>query len=580
MNRTSVSAALVAAALLPTTVEACGGFFCNAATPVNQAAERILFAVDGDSTVMHVQVDYQGPPVDFGWILPVPRGVETALSSEALFQALDTAVGPRFQLNFEFADNCAVPLPSSNGTVGGDTPPTGGDSPPGGGVTVVSRENVGPYDRAILEAENVTSLRVWLDENQFTIPGDFDERLVPYIEAGAVFVVIKLLPGVDTGEIVPLKLTFPGTTPSVPIIPTAVAATPDLGVIVHVLGRNRAIPLNYRHVQINEATIDWMGGGQNYPDVVSQAADEAGGHAFTTDFAGPFGSIGFTLPVVSDGALTDLSAVRDLRALDQHFCNFGFAYGFLGDLDANRIFSSSAEVREYLQTYGACSFGFTGAENQAVDGAALAATVRTEINDVREDLNALFRRQPYLTRLYSTLSPVEMDRDPLFDFNPDLADVPNVRTATARFTCGGDGRPDTQNYEFATSTGVRVQVREGANPMAIRRRDGLTVQQGQMPAAAVVERLSTSGPPEIIQAADLPTGGADAGAGGGGGGPGNFDAGTGFSGGGDTRLVSSGDDDGCSTRPGAAGGALGLVLGVFGAAALGRRRGSRSQSST
>jgi hypothetical protein len=561
---------------LPTTVEACGGFFCNAATPVNQAAERILFAVDGDSTVMHVQVDYQGPPVDFGWILPVPRGVETALSSEALFQALDTAVGPRFQLNFEFADNCAVPLPSSNGAVGGDTPPTGGQTSDGGGVTVVSRENVGPYDRAILEAENVAALRVWLDENQFAIPRDFDERLVPYIEAGAVFVVIKLLPGVDTGEIVPLKLSFPGTTPSVPIVPTAVAATPDLGVIVHVLGRNRAIPLNYRHVQINEATIDWNGGGQNYPDVVSQAADEAGGHAFTTDFAGPLESLAFALPIVPPEVLTELEAVRDLRALDQHLCNFGFAYGFLSDLDANRIFtSSSAELREYFQTYGACSFEFAGVENQPVDGAALAAKVRTEINEVREDLNALFGRQTYLTRLYSTLSPVEMDRDPLFDFNPDLADVANVRTATARVSCGEDGFPDTQNYALITSTGVQVQVREGANPMAIRRRDGLTVQQGEMPAAAVVERLSTSGPPEIIEAADLPTGGTGGtgGGGGGGGGPGTFDAGTGGSGGaGGKGQVSSGDEDGCSTRPGAGGSALGLLLGAFGLTALGRRR--------
>jgi uncharacterized membrane protein YgcG len=576
MNRTSVSAALVAAALLPTTVEACGGFFCNAATPLNQAAERILFAVDGDSTVMHVQVDYQGPPVDFGWILPVPRGVETALSSEALFQALDTAVGPRFLLNFEFDDECEVDFP-----VGGDSPPTGGQTSDGGGVTVVSRENVGPYDRAILEAENVAALRVWLDENQFAIPRDFDERLVPYIEAGAVFVVIKLLPGVDTGEIVPLKLSFPGTTPSVPIVPTAVAATPDLGVIVHVLGRNRAIPLNYRHVQINEATIDWASGGQNYPDVVSQAADEAGGHAFTTDFAGPLEQLRFVLPVVSAEALTELGAVRDLRALDQHLCNFGFEYSRLNDPDASRIFtSSSAEVRAYFQTNGVCSFEFAGVENPPVDGAALADKVRTEINEVRDDLNALFGRQTYLTRLYSTLSPVEMDRDPLFDFNPDLADVPNVRTATARVSCE-DGFADTQNYELITSTGVRVQVRAGANPMTIRRRDGLTVQQGAMPAAAVVERLSTSGPAEIIQAADLPTGGADAGAGGGGGGPGNFDAGTGGSGGGGGKgQVSSGDDDGCSTRPGAGGGALGLVLAAFSLAALSRRRASRSQSST
>ena len=54
---------------------ACGGLFCNAVTPVNQAAERILFAVDGEQVHMHVRITYQGPPTDFGWLLPAPRGV-------------------------------------------------------------------------------------------------------------------------------------------------------------------------------------------------------------------------------------------------------------------------------------------------------------------------------------------------------------------------------------------------------------------------------------------------------------------------------------------------------------------------
>jgi hypothetical protein len=241
-------------------------------------------------------------------------------------------------------------------------------------------------------------------------------------------------------------------------------------------------------------------------------------------------------------------------------------------------------VRDFFQNFGACSFEFSEVENVPVDGAALAAKVRTEMNEVREGINTLFAGQSYLTRLYSTLSPAEMDRDPLFDFNPDLADVPNVRTAAARVSCEA-GFPDTQSYELTTSTGVRVQVSLGNNPMAIRRRDGLTVQQGEMPAAAVIERLSTSGPAEIIEVADLPTGGMGGGEGtvGGnvGGVPETFDAGAGEGGGAaGSGQVASGDDDGCSARPGAGGGPLGLVVGAFGAAALRRRRGSRRQSST
>jgi hypothetical protein len=33
----------------PRTAQACGGFFCSSASPVNQAAERIIFAQNDDS---------------------------------------------------------------------------------------------------------------------------------------------------------------------------------------------------------------------------------------------------------------------------------------------------------------------------------------------------------------------------------------------------------------------------------------------------------------------------------------------------------------------------------------------------
>ena len=72
---------------------ACGGLFCNA-RPVNQAAERILFAVEDDQINMVVQIQYQGPPSDFGWLLPVPADTEYALASEELFVRLDRNCPP------------------------------------------------------------------------------------------------------------------------------------------------------------------------------------------------------------------------------------------------------------------------------------------------------------------------------------------------------------------------------------------------------------------------------------------------------------------------------------------------------
>src|SRR5260221_8789472 len=65
-------AASAVSAFVPATASACGGFFCNAAQPVNQAAEGILFADNDDGTTTAViQIRYQGPSQNFSWLLPL-----------------------------------------------------------------------------------------------------------------------------------------------------------------------------------------------------------------------------------------------------------------------------------------------------------------------------------------------------------------------------------------------------------------------------------------------------------------------------------------------------------------------------
>jgi hypothetical protein len=176
---------------------------------VVQQQESILFAVDGGTTHMHVRIVYAGPPQEFGWLLPVPRGVETTLSSEGILGALDA-----FQATFGIGEwerqvQCEELPPPPEGEPGFDGADAG--APNGGGeIQVLSREPVGPYDRAILDARTVEALRTWLQENGYQIPEGTDDKLRPYIDQGAVFVAIKLLPGEDVGDIVPLHLSFPG----------------------------------------------------------------------------------------------------------------------------------------------------------------------------------------------------------------------------------------------------------------------------------------------------------------------------------------------------------------------------------
>ncbi|MEZ4469494.1 MAG: DUF2330 domain-containing protein [bacterium] len=484
--------ALVLAAALaasPSAALACGGLFCDNSQPVVQAAERILFARDGDRVVMHVRLTWAGPPTDFGWLLPVPADVETSLSSEQLFTALDQAYGPVFQLSTEFID-CDDQFFGGAGGAGGGGGQGGGFADAGAAgpdVNILSREQVGPYDRTILQGETVQDLIEWLTTNGYQVPAGAEETLDPYVQMGAAFVAIKLVPGAGSAEVVPLALTFTAPSPAIPLRPTANAANPDMGIIVHVLGDARAVPVNFRHVVINEGAINWQSGGSNYADVVSQAADEAGGRAFATDFAGR--------QQLAPPAPIPLDRLGDDPSWSTVIENLPFFDADMQRVLATVITSTQPDVtvQELLQ----CPFCWD-AEVATVDGPALIQKIREEINAPREALAGLFEAHPYMTRLYTTMSSAEMDADPIFDTNPDLEDVPNVRTATQYVTCDDTGfRFDEATIE--TASGLRFTLQDGQNPDVIQRQDGETVRGMDVPAAAIIEQALVAGQSRIVE---------------------------------------------------------------------------------
>lgn len=471
----------------PLESQACGGFFCNSSNPVNQSAERILFARRDGQIDMHIQIQYQGPSTDFGWILPTAPGVETELSSEALFAALDRLYAPTFQLRYQYGDNCQVNF--ADFASGSNFDEVTSDPE----VQVISREAIGPYDRAILSAESVEALRTWLDTNQFQIPESLDAAFQPYIDAGAVFVVIKLLPDRDEGDIVPLRLTFPGDRPSIPLLPTAVAATPDMGIIAHILDTARAVPVNYRHVLINEAAIDWLNSGSNYPDVVSQAIDEAGGRAFTTDFAGEHGgALLDPLTPFSEAVLSEIASAQTVGELTS-------AIPDRTNPDFQRVAASLVAIPEDVDPddFFRCASCYYG-DMFSVDGAAVANLLRTEVNPAYENITELLNSLPYLTRLYSTMSPQEMDRDPIFSINPDMEAVSNLHFADVSVTCNEEGNPETN--EITLEDGRRY-IAEEATPIV--RQAGETVRGDNIAAAAVVEQTMEAGQPERIMEANI-----------------------------------------------------------------------------
>ena len=271
--------------------EACGGFFCNN-DPIDQAGEDIVFGVDDTGHVtMHVQIAYTGTAEEFAWIVPVAEEPELLLSTERLFQELAWRTQPRFDLQVVEIDECERGYYGYSDRMGGSAGYSPAASADTGDATVdvVRAQRVGPYDTVVLQAQRAEGLIEWLNDNGYVLPRELTTVLAPYLEEGrdTYFVALKLAKEASVGELTPLALRYAGDMASIPIQLTAVAATDDMRLRTYVLGDHRAVPESYFHVQVNDLVVDWFRGGNNWEQAITVAANEAGGHAFATDYSGP-----------------------------------------------------------------------------------------------------------------------------------------------------------------------------------------------------------------------------------------------------------------------------------------------------
>lgn len=492
MRHAVVFGALVAVGLLSAPrAEACGGFFCSQA-PIDQAGERIVFGVSGNSVEAHIQIQYAGEAEKFAWVVPVQARPELSLGSAQLFTYLDGVTQPRFQLQWEPSCEPLFPGPINAPSVEDSGPPSGSGD---GGVVVVAREDVGPYDAATLTADDAVALRTWLTTNGYDIPEAAGEALSPYVGNGYYFVALKLQQNKDVGDLRPIVLKFAGNRPCVPIRLTAIAARPDMPIIAYVLADKRAIPLNYRHVLINPTRVDWLGGGRNYPMVATEAVDEAGGRAFLTEFAGNATTFAQNF-AQGFGRNYDTQALSGI-AHPVDFTQAMLNQGFLGDSTVQGLLRKYIPMPASLVSRGVQESQFynlmwsyradidSAPGRPAFDAQGFAQELEKQVVVPLKGAVSLLNAHPYLTRLYTTMSAQEMTVDPDFDFNSDAPDVSNVFTARARFqSC----------QEDFSKREVRIELPDGRFFFT---KFNQPITQG--PSAERVEQYSEVGAPAVIQ---------------------------------------------------------------------------------
>ena len=459
---TSTLAAGLAAAMTlaaPRPADACGGTFCDGGPqpmPVDQTGENVLFVVNGQHVEAHIQIQYD-PDTDadqFAWVIPLQALPQFSVGSEPLFQNLLTGSVPSYLLNTqnEFCGSSTDVTSDGSGdftSEGSYDPSTGTDGT--GGPDVILQETVGAFDIVVLQGEDTAGLMQWLGDNGYQQDPDAAPIFDEYLKEGHLFAAFKLTTGAGADQIHPVVLTFDTGEACIPLRLTRIAAQEDMEVRAFFLGNARVAPRSYRHVLINPLKIDWLNLANiaaNYKEVITQAVDalKSDGHGFVTEYAGPSSAV-LPFNLVSSSWYSSPIAAVSVTSVVDILEDQGIMACYGGD--TCQYFHPLIEglLHEYVPipdgvTEGAfysCLTCFEGLIDQAAwDGPAMAAAYQERIIAPGQHAVDLLNTWPYLTRMYTTISPGEMTVDPFFHENQQLGDVMNVQVASSRVLCNGN----------------------------------------------------------------------------------------------------------------------------------------------
>jgi hypothetical protein len=275
------------------------------------------------------------------------------------------------------------------------------------------------------------------------------------------------------------------------------------------LGAGRAIPRNYYHTVINDAKLDWINGSQNYNDVIIAATAEAPDkHSFVTEYAGAATPMRNVLNSPNRfGVQSDLAAT----ATDLDFVNYVLGHGFPLTAQTVGVLQKYIPVPPLLQNVTPAQFYqnisyYLGSYRQQNPSQFVGWTENFQPVQMAQDLQdrvvtptlaagALFDQFPNLTRLYTTLSPEDMNKDPVFSFNPGLKNWPNVHNGTLTYHCGffGDRGIFGTGATLRTEAGWVVDYPNGTGATGVT---NFAPPGG--PSSQRIEILREEGNPEVV----------------------------------------------------------------------------------
>lgn len=277
---------------------ACGGLFCQN-SPVDQNAERIIFTDNGDGTISAlVQIQYTGFDQDFSWILPLPEPIaaeDVAVPEGAMdaFTELEIATDPVIippnytPFCYDTSDSQVVQVEVTRVTL--ET------------VIVNAHGEVGPYGFDVITSDSSDALVDWLQGHNYRVTPEMIPLIDVYVQEKASFLAMRLLPRQVTQDIQPVLITYHTEKPMIPLRLTAVAANPNMAVMVWFFGDSQFAPINYAHAQMVDTDLTFTRfGGNDYRQLLGQIVDKTNGQAFITEYAAPTLKSSFANPLLRD----------------------------------------------------------------------------------------------------------------------------------------------------------------------------------------------------------------------------------------------------------------------------------------
>jgi hypothetical protein len=160
-----------------TLADGCFIFRWNKGKDINEPAQKAILLHDQRREDLILQVKYEGPAEDFGWLIPVPGQPEVRKGSMQPFYELSRLTQESFH---EGRGSRTMGMAKSRGEPRD--------------VKIIEVKTVGAYEVTILSSTSPSALTDWLSANRFSFPKEKQDVLDEYIKKRWFFVVARVNP--------------------------------------------------------------------------------------------------------------------------------------------------------------------------------------------------------------------------------------------------------------------------------------------------------------------------------------------------------------------------------------------------